>query len=210
MAKDLIEGGNKFLQKYQQSEKLVDVYNKAWIQKQVQDNDDFYFIQQDDFARWSKESHRRIEGHLYLLKIEDDDNELKTELVGLFPWLKAYFAASIGKEQIHDPDIIFFNNVIQSVYLIKLGRKSRFISQGPFNALGNPTITKDEFCALDLGGVVEYLESGLAETGAAFEELACSNLDDEESIEMLAEAIEDAQQPIRQFFQIWDLDTNDY
>ena len=116
MAKDLIEGGNKFLQKYQQSEKLVDVYNKAWIQKQVQDNDDFYFIQQDDFARWSKESHRRIEGHLYLLKIEDDDNQLKTELVGLFPWLKAYFAASIGKEQIHDPDIIFFNNVMSATH----------------------------------------------------------------------------------------------
>ena len=37
-----------------------------------------------------------------------------------------------------------------------------------------------------------------------------SNLDDDELTELLCEAIEDAQQLIRQPFQIWDLDADDY
>lgn len=210
MTKALTEDGNRFLQKYLQSQKLVDVYNESWIKKQVQENDDCYFIQERDFAKWAKESNGRINSHLYLLKIENVDNELKEDLVALFPWMRDYFSSPIGKDKIHDPDIIFFNNAIQGVYLIKLGRKSRFISQGPFNTLGEPKISREEFCALDLGGVVEYLENGLAETGAAFEELASSDLDDDGMVEILAEAIEDAQQPIRQFFQVWELDTDDY
>jgi len=135
---------------------------------------------------------------------------LKQELVTLFPWMANHFSAPIGAEFIHDPDIIFFNNAIQSIYLIKLGRHSRLMSEGPFDAMGAPTITMDNFTRLDLGGIVAYLEQGLADTGAAFEELAGSNLDDEGAIEMLAESIEDAQQPIRQFFKIWELDTDDY
>ena len=210
MAKSLAEKGKKFLENNILSKKLVDAYNREWIEQQYKDNPNFFFIDLDDFDDWVKKSKGKMVGHLYLLKIENGDADLKREIVLLFPWMAEHFSAPIGPEAIHEPDIIFFNNAIQSVYILKLGRHSRFMSVGPFNAMGKATISIEQFMALDFGGIVSYLEDGLSELGEAYEELAGSDLDDESYIEQLCEAIEDAQQPIGQFFEVWELDTDDY
>lgn len=204
------EKGKKFLENNLLSKKLVDAYNREWIEQQYKDNPNFFFIDLDDFDGWVKKSKGKIVGHLYLLKIENGDAELKREVVSIFPWMIEYFSEPIGAEKIHDPDIIIFNNAIQSVYILKLGRHSRFMSEGPFNAMGEATISIEQFTALDSGGIVSYLENGLTELGEAYEELAGSDLDDESYIEQLCEEIEDAKQPIGQFFEVWELDTDDY
>lgn len=126
-------GGTKqaiaLLEKLQQHGDLVDVYSKAFFDRQPSANEDpNAAFSKEDFECLVNEyenapdSDCKPVGHLLFVYVDDCNEEIKKELIDVYKPL----AKLIGDN--HNPDFLIINLFTQQVLCIGLGRKNRLFA----------------------------------------------------------------------------------